>query len=464
MALTLTSALDHRYIDVNETFERITGWRRDEVIGRTSFDIGLWLNNNDRLEITARLFAGESLRNLEVGFRMRDGSVRIGLCSAELMELESEPCILAVTADITDRKRTEEALRESEDKLRLLLDSTAEAIYGVDLNHRCTFCNPACLRILGYESADELLGKDMHEFMHHSRADGTPLPVEDCRIHRVIQNGEGVHAEDEVFWRANKTSFPAEYWSYPQRRGEELIGSVVTFVDISERKEAALALARVSRKLIDAQEQERTRIARELHDDIGQRLGMLAIEIQELQHFGGDLPVAQRERMAELWGHTCDIATDVQSLSHELHSAKLEYLGLLTAMRAFCKDFGEQQKMQVRFRAHDVPNPVPTEVSVCLFRVLQEALHNAAKYSGVQQSEVHLWGTSDELHLTVSDSGKGFDRETANVSGGLGLISMGERLKLVSGMLSIESQPKRGTTIHAQVPLKSDAPLMQEAG
>lgn len=464
MALTLTSARDHRYIDVNETFEQMTGWRRDEILGRTPFDIGLWLNAAERIEVTTRLIAEQSLRNMEILFRMRDGSIRVGLSSAELIELEGEPCVLAVAADVTERKRTQEALRESEDKLRLLLNSTAEAIYGLDLEHRCTFCNPACLRTLGYKTIDEVLGKNMHDLMHHSSANGAPIPLEECRVHRVIQTGEGVHAEDEVFWRADKTSFPAEYWSYPQKRGEDLIGSVVTFIDITERKAAEVALANVNRKLIDAQEQERTRIARELHDDIGQQLGMLAIGIQELQHYCEDLPLAQRERMAELWKHTCDIATDVQSLSHELHSAKLEYLGLLPAMRAFCKEFGEQHKLQVSFRAHDVPSHLPAEVSVCLFRILQEAVHNAAKYSGAPQSEVRLWGTSDELHLTISDSGAGFDRETANVSGGLGLISMQERLKLVSGTLSIESQPKRGTVIHAQVPLKSDAAPMLAAG
>jgi len=114
-------------------------------------------------------------------------------------------------------------MRESEDKLRLLLDSTAEAIYGIDLEHRCTFSNPACVRILGYEHIDEVLGKNMHNLLHHTRADGTLLPVEECRVHRVTQAREGVHAEDEVFWRANGTSFPAEYWSYPQRKGQQLV-------------------------------------------------------------------------------------------------------------------------------------------------------------------------------------------------------------------------------------------------
>src|SRR5229473_3116367 len=132
--------------------------------------------------------------------------------------------MIGMMADISERKRAEEALRESEDKLRLLLDSTAEAIYGIDLEHRCTFCNPACLRTLGYEHVDEVLGKNMHNLLHHTRADGTLFPVEECRVHGVTQIGEGVHADDEVLWRANGTSFPAEYWSYPQRRGERAVG------------------------------------------------------------------------------------------------------------------------------------------------------------------------------------------------------------------------------------------------
>src|SRR5207253_4132373 len=149
--------------------------------------------------------------------------------------------VIGMVANITERKRAEETLRESEDKLRLLLDSTAEAIYGVDLEHRCTFCNPACLRTLGYERVDEVLGKNMHDLMHHSRADGTPVPVNECRVHRVTQTGEGVHAEDEVFRRANATNFPAEYWAYPQRKGQQLVGAVVAFIDITQRKLAEAA-------------------------------------------------------------------------------------------------------------------------------------------------------------------------------------------------------------------------------
>jgi PAS domain S-box-containing protein len=319
------------------------------------------------------------------------------------------------------------------------------------------------LRLLGYRHVDEVLGKNMHDLIHHTRADGTPLPVEECRIHRVAQTGEGSHAEDEVLWRANGTSFPVEYWSYPQRRGQEVIGAVVAFIDITERKLAEAALANVSRKLIEAQEQERTRIGRELHDDIGQRLALVAVELQQLHKEALVFPRV-RSRLGELQKKVSQIAADTQSLSHELHSARLQYLGITAAMRGFCREFGEQQKVKVEFKANDLPSALSPDISLCLFRVLQEALHNSAKHSEVRRFEVRLWGKGDEIRLTVKDSGKGFDREAAKTSQGLGLISMEERLKMVNGTLSIESQPRRGTTIEAHVPLGSGSESLRAAG
>ena len=168
--------------------------------------------------------------------------------------------------------------------------------------------------------------------------------------------------------------------------------------------------------------------------------------------------------MGELQKRTSEIAADIQTLSHELHSAKLEYLGIAGAMRGFCQEFGEQQKVEIDFKTHDLPSPLSSDISLCLFRVLQEALHNSAKHSGVRQFEVRLWGTSDEIHLTVLDSGAGFEREAAKQSRGLGLISMEERLKLLNGTFSVESEPERGTTIHARVPLSSGSDSMRAAG
>jgi signal transduction histidine kinase len=139
-------------------------------------------------------------------------------------------------------------------------------------------------------------------------------------------------------------------------------------------------------------------------------------------------------------------------LSHELHSAKLQLLGMAAATKSFCQEFETQQKVAIDFRTDDLPDVLPPDISLCFFRVLQETLRNAAKHSSVRHFEVRLWGTSSEIHLTVSDSGVGFDSEAAKTSPGLGLISMEERLKMLNGTFSIESRPQHGTTIHARVP------------
>jgi PAS domain S-box-containing protein len=233
--------------------------------------------------------------------------------------------------------------------------------------------------------------------------------------------------------------------------------------DVTEREKADRERLQLSGRLIDTQEQERTRIGRELHDDIVQRLALVAVELQQLHENSVILPDV-RSRMSKLHKQISEIAADTQSLSHELHSAKLQYLGIAVAMRGFCREFGEQQKVEIDFQTHDLPSPLSPDISLCFFRVLQEALHNSVKHSGVRHFEVRLWGTSDEIHLTVSDSGAGFDREAAKTSRGLGLISMEERLKLLNGTLSIDSQFKRGTTVHARVPLNAEGDSLLAAG
>lgn len=143
----------------------------------------------------------------------------------------------------------------SDEFARLLLNSTGEGIYGVDLSGNCTFANPACAELLGFESDDDLLGRHMHELVHHTRANGEPYPLEECRIYRAFRNGEGVHVDDEVMWRADGSSFPAEYWSYPMEHDGEPIGSVLTFVDITERRRMETELrnenARAERLLLN---------------------------------------------------------------------------------------------------------------------------------------------------------------------------------------------------------------------
>lgn len=217
------------------------------------------------------------------------------------------------------------------------------------------------------------------------------------------------------------------------------------------------ALSSVNRKLIDAEERERSRIARDLHDDIGQRLALLLVTLERARTSLRNPTGEVLTTMDELREQALDISGDIQALSHELHARKLEYLGLVATARSFCREFGAQHKVEIDFKSHDLSGPLPFHVVLSLFRVLQEALHNSARHSGSRHFEVELFGASQAIHLTVHDSGLGFDPQAAKMGRGLGLTSMQERLKLVRGEFSIDSQPRNGTTIHARVPLSLES-------
>jgi signal transduction histidine kinase len=229
--------------------------------------------------------------------------------------------------------------------------------------------------------------------------------------------------------------------------------------DITDLKRAEEALLGINRRLIEAQEQERSRIGRELHDDINQRLAMLAMELDQLR---GN-PSEVLSRVQRLREQTMEISSDVQALSHELHSSKLEYLGVVGGIKSWCREFAARQRMEIDFK-DDVSSALPLEVGLCLFRVLQEALHNSVKHSGVKRIKVQLAEHSNEVHLTVSDLGAGFDIEAAKQHGGLGLTSMQERVRLLNGTIEIQSRPMGGTAVRVRVPFKSEHSALGAAG
>jgi PAS domain S-box-containing protein len=225
---------------ISPNVERVYGYAPDEVIragaalrfGRVHPD------DLERLKQTYKsLFAENRIFDTQYRIQRKDGQW-IWLHDRAMTTYQRDGKMYAdgVFSDITASREAEEKLQQTEEKFRLLLDSTAEGIYGIDREGNCTFCNPACLQMLSYRAPEELLGNNMHALIHHTRSDGSHYPPADCRIYRAFRQGEGTHADDEVFWRANKTCFPAEYWSYPIRRGEEVIGAVVAFLDITERK------------------------------------------------------------------------------------------------------------------------------------------------------------------------------------------------------------------------------------
>jgi signal transduction histidine kinase len=234
-------------------------------------------------------------------------------------------------------------------------------------------------------------------------------------------------------------------------------GYIGSCVDVTEHKRAQEALSGLSRKLMEAQESERARIARELHDDVGQRMALLAIELERLrQTFRRPRATSEMGlHVRELCGRAVDLGKDIQALSHRLHSSKLEYMGITVAAAGLCKDLCKRQRVQIDFSHDGVPTDLPKEVALCLFRVLEEALTNAVKHASVSHFAVGLRGSADEIQLEVVDRGVGFDVDAVPGSQGLGLISMQERLNLVNGGIVIESRRGVGTTIRARVPLRS---------
>ena len=337
-------------------------------------------------------------------------------------------------------------MRESEQRFRLVANTAPVMIWMSNPDKLCSYFNQGWL-------------------------DFTGQPLE-----REVDNGwaEGVHPEDRadclnIYNEAFDRREPFKmYYRLRRHDGEyrwlvdigvprynsdrSFAGYIGSCLDVTEQKLAEEALAGVGCKLIEAHEEERTWIARELHDDINQRLALVAIQMSgRIQ----ETSLSETELRDSIHGalHSIDeITRDVQGLSHRLHSSKLEYLGLAVAAGSFCSELAEQKKVEIDFRCVDMPPTLPQDLALCLFRVLQEALQNAVKHSGTDRFTAHLSGGSGEIRLTVCDLGVGFDQQQAARSKGLGLVSMRERIRLVNGDFSIQSEPGRGTTIAVRVP------------
>ena len=223
---------------------------------------------------------------------------------------------------------------------------------------------------------------------------------------------------------------------------------------VEDRKLAGERLALLNYRLIEAQEEERKRIARDVHDDYSQRLAMLAIDIEELEEKVGDTSQETKQQLDVLYERICELGADMHSLSHQLHSSPLESLGLVAGVRAFCEEFAVMEHVQVDFAHENVPRSIPADAALCLFRVVQEGLRNMKRHSAANKANVRIEGSSGNLHLTVSDQGKGFELGAPTVGGGIGIWSMQERLRLLGGRLELTSHSKQGTRIDAWLPIK----------
>jgi PAS domain S-box-containing protein len=354
---------------------------------------------------------------------------------------------LGISLDITDRKMAENKLREYE----RAVENAEEMIAVVDREYRYLIANRQFLKLRNM-TQEQVVGRFVREVLEKGVFDAVVKPkLDECFQGRVVRyevkyNYAGLGERDVL----------VSYFPIEGAYGIDRVACILQ--DITDGKRAEEALSGMTRKLIAAQEQERARIGRELHDDINQRLALLAVELEQLQ---GN-PSEVQSRSQDLRKQLAELSNDVQALSHDLHSSKLEYLGVVSGIRSWCKEFAGRQRMEIDFKS-DVSGVLPFEVGLALFRVLQEALNNTIKHSGVKRVEVQIEERSNEVHLVVGDSGKGFDVEAAKQGRGLGLTSMQERVRLVNGTISIDSKPMSGTSIHVRVPLGSESERHQKA-
>lgn len=444
----------------NKGARRLYGYATHEVIGRP---ISFLVPSDQVYEpgyIMETVRNGGVVMHHETVRQKKDGTcLSVSLTASPIFNADGQMIgISSIERDITESKRQQQVLAKSEERFRLAVHAGRMFAYEWDPATGIILRSAESSQILGIDETMQVTGKCALASIHPEDREEVKAVFAALRPESpYLKVSCRILLKDRPVWieQCSVAHFDE------QNRITRIVGMAA---DITERKQAEEALALAKRKLIEAQEEERTRIARELHDDIGQRLALLTIGLEQLELNSPAHSSEFFQSLTALGQQAKEIANDIQSLSHELHSAKLEYLGITAAVRGFCRDFAKNQRVKINCEIKDLPAEVEPAVSLCLFRVLQEALHNSLKHSGAGHFDVHLWSTKDRIHLTIGDSGTGFDCNKSTESRGLGLISMEERVKLLKGKFFIQSEPDRGTTVHVQVPFAAGMPRMRAAG
>jgi|HubBroStandDraft_2_1064218.scaffolds.fasta_scaffold03358_5 PAS domain S-box-containing protein len=352
--------------------------------------------------------------------------------------------VLAVLVE--EHMRDAEELRESEKRFRLVADTAPVLIWMSGTDKMFSFFNKGWLNFTG-RSIEQERGEGWVSGVH---------PADVLRCTEVYSKSFDARAGFEMEYRLRR--FDGTYrWivDYGVPRfdaSDNFCGYIGSGVDVTERRSASEALQALTGRLIHAQEQERARIARELHDDFSQRMALLGIGLGKLSKSLSDSELEERKHIAEMLKGVKEISSDLHSLSHQLHSSKLEHVGLASAIKGLCEEMSEKYDIRISFSDSACPRDVPKDVALCFFRVTQEAMGNVVKHSSSPTAEVELIGSSNAVTLRIADAGKGFDPERVSAASGIGLVGMRERIRLVKGQLSVKSEIEHGTEIVAVVP------------
>jgi PAS domain S-box-containing protein len=433
----------------NPQVEAFTGYSPQELRSMTVWDL-VHPDFRDLAKTRAEArWRGEAVP-VRYQFKLltKDGEARWIDFTATPTVFDGEPAILGTAFDITANKRHEQEAKEHTAFLQALIANSPFGILVGGRDHRARFCNPAFERIFLF-SEDEVVGKEPDELV------GVPEDADAAEYSRRVMSGQTVHAT-ALRRRKDGSKVNVDFHAMPLIVGDAFVGCVGIYQDITERVESEAKLAALRDRLTRVQDDERARIARELHDDLGQRLALLTIQLSELEQASLDLAPSLAEQLETSRRLSEEICAEANLLSHRLHPSRLAHIGLTNALTRLCDEFAQQGSMDIDFRHDEIPD-LPSEITTCLYRVAQEAIRNAEKHSGSRRVRVELAARSDSILLCVSDSGRGFAATSAESGTGLGLVSMAERVRSVGGALSVQSEVNRGTHIEASIPLPPQA-------
>lgn len=355
----------------------------------------------------------------------------------------------------------EQRQKRSEKYYRALIENAMDIVTVLEADGTIRSVSPAVRRILGYPP-EERIGKTIDTIVHPDDLPALRKALEEARRGgRVSATLEYRYRHKDGSWRLLEST------ARNLLHDPEVRGIVINTRDVSERHRAEEALREKETALRDSQaqlhaltarlltslEEERSRIARELHDDLNQKLAFLAVEAERLEQRISEPAGPIRDGLRSLQRRAVDLSEDVRRMAHRLHPAVLDDLGLEPALRSYCAEFSRLAGIPVDFSCQALSQALPPEVALCLYRITQEVLHNVAKHSRAPQATVTVAGAADAIELSITDSGIGFNAKMAKGKGGLGIASMEERVRLVNGSIAIESAPEKGTRIEVHVPL-----------
>jgi PAS domain S-box-containing protein len=343
------------------------------------------------------------------------------------------------------RQRAEAAARESERRFALVADSAPMMVWMSAVDKLCTYFNKGWLAYTG-RTLEQEIGDGWTAGVH---------PEDLARCMSTYSQSFDDRKEFKLEYRLRRHD--GEYrWimdcGVPRFLSDgSFCGYIGSCIDIADLKRSQQELEDLSGRLIHAQEEERKRVARELHDNFGQRLTVLSMELAQ-RLAAPHTPAQVSDCLHEISDKLKEISRAMNSTAHQLHSAHLEVLGLVSAVQGLCDEFSRQYGINASFRHHTMPAHIPSDVALCLFRIVQEGLQNVAKHSGALSCEVTLEGSREGLRLVIKDPGIGFDPARLKMKPGLGFVSMRERLRMVGGEMTVESSPQRGTELSVRVP------------